>query len=155
LPARAAARRARLKALKEEARTLVFYESPHRVQGTLDDVAESFGASRGASVAREITKLHETLYRGSLGELARRAREEPDFTRGEIVIVVAGATLRDDGEGNPESREAILDRALRVLLPELPLKQAAHLAARIADARDNEAYKRALKLRQSGEPGEV
>jgi 16S rRNA (cytidine1402-2'-O)-methyltransferase len=145
LPARSAARRARLKALTEEPRTLVFYESPHRVREMLEECADNLGSERSATVARELTKLHETLYRGSLAELAKRAAEEPSFVRGEIVLVVAGAPLRSAQDA--EAHEGALDRALTVLLAELPLKQAARLAARIVEARDNEAYKRALQLK--------
>ncbi len=148
LPPRRAARRSRLEELRLEPRTLVFYESPHRVTETLEDCAASFGGERPAAVAREITKLHETLYRGALAELAARAANSADFTRGEIVLVVGGAqpivaAAGADGHGGE------LDRVLTVLLEELPLKQAAHLAARIVAVRDNEAYKRALELKEA------
>ncbi len=142
LPARGAARRARLLAVASEPRTLVFYESPHRIEDTLEDCVTSIGAERGAAVAREITKLHETVYRGSLAELAARARQDADFARGEIVLIIAGAPQV------PEELGTGLDRVLRLLLAELPLKQAARLAARIADVRDNEAYKRALAIKK-------
>lgn len=143
LPARGAARRARLQALASEARTLVFYESPHRVRETLEDCRDSFGAARRAAVAREMTKIHESLYRGSLAELCARSQRDDDFVRGEIVIVIAGAPPA------PESAlGAELDRVLTLLLAELPLKQAARLGARILGVRDNEAYKRALQLKQ-------
>ncbi len=145
LPARAAARRAHLTELVLEPRTLVIYESPHRVRDTLEDCARILGPERPAAVAREITKLHETLYRGPLSQLALRAAAEPDFARGEIVLVVAGAP-RQAG-GIPDAAGA-LDRVLKPLLAELPLKQAARLAAQIASVRDNEAYKRALQLKQ-------
>ncbi len=145
LPARGQARRARLAELEAEPRTLVFYESPHRVAETLEDCVRAFGADRAAVVAREITKLHETTYRGTLGELAASAGADPNFTRGEIVLVVHGAPPAprggDDGHGGA------LDRALEVLLAELPLKQAAGLAAKLTGARGNEAYKRALHLK--------
>ena len=129
LPARPAARRARLDELGPEPRTLVFYEAPHRVREMLEDCARILGPERPATVAREITKLHETPYRGSLSQLALRAAAEADFARGEIVLVVAGA---------PRARRAslrgaagALDRVLKPLLAELPLKQAARLAAQI------------------------
>jgi 16S rRNA (cytidine1402-2'-O)-methyltransferase len=149
LPARGAARRKRLQSLATEARTLVLYEAPHRVRETLEDCAAVFGGGRGAVVAREITKLHEATYRGSLRELLERAESDPDFTRGEIVLVLAGApqTLADEDRG-ADGHGGALDRALAVLLAELPLKQAARLAAQITGARDNEAYKRALHLKQ-------
>jgi 16S rRNA (cytidine1402-2'-O)-methyltransferase len=142
LPARTAARRERLGELADEARTLVFYESPHRIAAMLEDCAACFGAQRGAVVAREITKLHEAVYRGSLAELVTRAAQDADFSRGEIVLIIAGAPRMQEA---PE--QAALDRVLRPLLNELPLKQAARLAAQIAEVRDNQAYKRALQLR--------
>jgi 16S rRNA (cytidine1402-2'-O)-methyltransferase len=148
LPARGSARRARLQALAGESRTLVFYESPHRVVETLEDCAAAFGGARPATVAREITKLHETTYRGSLAELAARAAADAGFARGEIVLVIGGA-LEAAGEAGADGHGGELDRVLQVLLAELPLKQAAHLAAKIlVDVRDNEAYKRALQLKQ-------
>ncbi len=149
LPARAAARRARLDSLALEPRTLVFYESPHRVREALEDCAQIFGGGRAAVVARELTKLHETLYRGALSELAARAAAETDFVRGEIVLVIAGASPAVVAETGADGHGGALDRVLGPLLEELPLKQAAHLAARIAAVRDNEAYKRALKLKEA------
>jgi 16S rRNA (cytidine1402-2'-O)-methyltransferase len=142
LPARAAARRQRLRDLEREARTMIMYESPHRIEETLVDCREAFGADRRAVVAREITKLHESIYRGTLAELCDQAAQEPAFKRGEIVMLVSGA------EPTSVDAEALkLDQVLVVLLEELPLKQAARLAAQITGARDNEAYKRALQLK--------
>ena len=148
LPARGGARRSRLAVLEGEARTLVFYESPHRVVDMLEDCAAVFGAARPATVAREITKLHETTYRGTLGELAVHAAAGGDFTRGEIVLVVGGKPAQaDDGGDGADGHGGALDRVLDILMAELPLKQAAHLAAKLAQVRDNEAYKRALQLK--------
>ncbi len=150
LPPRRAARRARLGELAAEPRTLVFYESTHRILEMLEDCAASLGSERSATLAREITKLHETAYRGSLSQLARRAAEEADLARGEIVIVVAGAVPSGSADaGGADGHGGALDRVLRPLLAELPLKQAARLAAQIAEVRDNEAYKRALQLKQA------
>lgn len=143
LPARGAARRKRLQSLEQEPRTLVLYEAPHRVREMLEDCAEVFGGERQATVAREITKLHESTYRGSLRELLTRATTDADFGRGEIVLVLAGAPQQGASD-----ESGALDRVLRLLLAELPLKQAAHLAAQITETRDNEAYKRALQLKQ-------
>jgi len=105
---------------------------------------------------REATKLHESVYRGSLGELLARSAEDADLRRGEIVLLVAGAppaeTPSADVEGDSgDGHGGRLDAVLRVLLAELPLKQAAHLAASICDARDNQAYKRALYLKDRPE----
>ena len=133
-----------------EPRTLVFYESPHRVRDTLEDCARILGAERPATVAREITKLHETTYRGSLEELLARASEDADFGRGEIVLLIGGAMRADnEDERGADGHGGALDRALKILLAELPLKQAARLAAQITEARDNQAYKRALLLKQT------
>jgi 16S rRNA (cytidine1402-2'-O)-methyltransferase len=148
LPARGAARRARLGELSAERRTLVFYESPHRIEETLADCAEHLGPTREAVLAREITKLYESLYRGSLAQLADRIKSDADLSRGEIVLVVAGAAPEVAAQGD-DGHGGALDRALKPLLEELPLKQAAHLAARIAGVRDNEAYKRALELKRA------
>ena len=148
LPARGAARRKRLQSLATEVRTLVLYEAPHRAREALDDCAAVFGAERNAAVAREITKLHETTYRGSLRELLERAGSDADFGRGEIVILIAGAPQAPaDEEGGADGHGGALDRVLKILLAELPLRQAAHLAAQITEARGNEAYKRALQLK--------
>jgi 16S rRNA (cytidine1402-2'-O)-methyltransferase len=154
LPARGAARRHRLESLRQESRTLVFYESPHRVRDTLEDCAAAFGAGRAATVVRETTKLHEATYRGSLLELSEIAKADGDFTRGEIVLLIAGAapagTAPDSQSDDKE--QAALDKVLAALLAELPLKQAARLAAQITGARDNETYKRALHLKEQSAP---
>ena len=148
LPARGAARRKRLQSLAAEARTLVLYEAPHRVRETLEDCAAVFGGERSATVAREITKLHETTYRGSLRDLLERAGSDADFGRGEIVLLIAGLPQAPaDEEGGADGHGGALDRVLKILLAELPLRQAAQLAAQITDARGNEAYKRALQLK--------
>jgi 16S rRNA (cytidine1402-2'-O)-methyltransferase len=163
LAARASARRQRLQELAAEPRTLVFYESPHRIAETLEACAGTFGGERAATVVREVTKLHESVYRGTLRELAKRSAEDADFRRGEIVLLVAGAGQPGAGQtgeaaagggagaaGN-DGHGGRLDAVLGVLMAELPLKQAARLAASICAARDNEAYKRALYLKDRPE----
>jgi 16S rRNA (cytidine1402-2'-O)-methyltransferase len=146
LPARGTARRQRLKTLANEQRTLVFYEAPHRAREMLEDCAAAFGEARMATIVREATKLHETTYRGSLLELLTRSKEDADLSRGEIVLLIGGAPATSD-EAEAETK-AQLDKVLLTLMAELPLKQAAHLAAQITGARDNEAYKRALALKE-------
>ena len=147
LPARGAARRQRLKSLANETRTLVFYEAPHRAREMLEDCVTAFGEARSAALVREATKLHETTYRGSLIELLNKSREEADLSRGEIVLLIGGAPAEQSGEEISEAK-AQLDKALLTLMAELPLKQAAHLAAQITGSRENEAYKRALFLKE-------
>ncbi len=140
LPARAGARRARLADLQACPDTLVFYEAVHRVGEMLADLALAFGDERQACVARELTKLHETFYWGSLGEIRARLAADPGGGRGEFTIVVAGApaATADDAE---------LRRIVRLLMEELPAAQAARLAARITGGSRREAYALAL-----GEP---
>jgi 16S rRNA (cytidine1402-2'-O)-methyltransferase len=147
LPARGAARRQRLKSLEHEPRTLVIYEAPHRVRETLEDCVAAFGEARAATVVREATKLHETTYRGTLLELLNQAKSDEDFGRGEIVLLIGGMPQTADSSDAESQTKAQLDKVLALLLAELPLKQAARLAAQITGARDNEAYKRALVLK--------
>jgi 16S rRNA (cytidine1402-2'-O)-methyltransferase len=147
LPTRGAARLTRLKSLATEPRTLVIYESPHRVRETLEDCVTAFGETRAATVVREATKLHETTYRGSLRELLDKSSTDADFSRGEIVLIVGGASQVESGDEDLEAKSR-LDKVLIALLAELPLKQAARLAAQITGARDNETYKRALFLKE-------
>jgi 16S rRNA (cytidine1402-2'-O)-methyltransferase len=135
LPARAPERRAALARLAHEARTLVFFEAPHRIQATLADLAAEFGAERHAVVACELTKVHETLYRGTLGELAARAGREENFARGEITLVVHGAAAETASVAGPELR-----RTMEILLKELPPGRAAAAAARLTGATRAAAY---------------
>ena len=98
LPARSAARRSTLEALAGDTRTLVFYESTHRILATLADVESVMGDQRPLVVAREITKLHETVYRGTVSEVRARMTADPHACRGELVIVLGGASAQaDDG----------------------------------------------------------
>ena len=135
LPSRAPERRAALARLAHEARTLVFFEAPHRIQATLADLAAEFGAERQAVVARELTKVHETLYRGTLGELGARAGREENFARGEITLVVHGAVAGTASADGPELR-----RTMEILLKELPPGRAAAAAARLTGATRAAAY---------------
>jgi 16S rRNA (cytidine1402-2'-O)-methyltransferase len=147
LPARLGERRTRVAELASEARTLVFFEAPHRIAESLEDMAAGFGAARRAAVARELTKVFETVYRGTLAELAAQARSDANFTRGEITVVVEGAPRVAD-EAAPRAH---LDATLTVLLSELAPSKAAALAARLTGAKRNEAYARALELSKGAE----
>jgi 16S rRNA (cytidine1402-2'-O)-methyltransferase len=141
LPARLAERRTRLAELATETRTLVFFEAPHRIAECLEDMLAAFGAGRRAAVARELTKVFETVYRGTLATLAAQARSDANFTRGEITVVIEGAARVD-----ADPARAQLDATLEVLLTELAPSKAAALAARLTGAKRNEAYERALAL---------
>ncbi|MEY2853351.1 MAG: rRNA ((1402)-2-O)-methyltransferase, partial [Pseudomonadota bacterium] len=135
LPAKAAARRERLRELAHEPRTLVFYESPHRVMESLQDMVEPFGAGRLAAVARELTKLHETVYRGTLESLLQIGREDSNFARGEISLVVAGHPA---GVEAPD--DAYARRVLGVLSGEMPPARAAAVVAQLTGRRKAEIY---------------
>ena len=142
LPARSGPRRARLGALAGESRTLAFYESPHRIRETLADMAAVLGGGREAVLARELTKIHETVRGGALAELVELLERDPDQRRGEFVILVHGAPEQAGGDG----REGELERQLAVLLRELPLKQAVQLAVKLTGRRRNEVYRLAMRL---------
>ncbi len=144
LPARTAGRRASLEGLVPETRTLVFYESAHRVVETIDDMVAIFGADRPAVIARELTKTYETIYRGTLAELRAALVRSDEDRLGEFVIIVRGAVI--DADAVPPQAE----RVLRLLLAQLPLKQAVSLAADIAGVSKNLLYRRALDLKGDG-----
>jgi len=141
LPAKAAGRRARLEQVKEEPRTLIFYEAPHRILECLQDMQAVFGDDRPALLARELTKTFETLKGMPLAELAAWVATDSNQQRGECVVLVAGWQ-------SPEGEEAVSAEALRVLnllLAEMPLKRAAALAAEITGVRKNLLYQVALE----------
>lgn len=142
LPAKPVARRSRLNELSRAPDTLVFYESAHRIEASLRDMQEILGAGRRAALARELTKLHETVRRDTLGALSAWVATEPEQRKGEHVVVVEGA-------GGVEAGEA--ERVLALLCRELPLSQSADLAARITGAPRNRLYKLALARRQAAD----
>ena len=144
LPARDGERRARLAQLANETRTLVFFEAPHRVGQMMADLAARFGGARRAVVAREMTKAHETLYRGTLSELAALARDEPNFQRGEITVVVEGAP-----QGDAAVDTGLLQRAVDLLGKELPAAKAASIVAKLTGAKRSDVY--ALVMRATGQ----
>jgi len=141
LPARAAARRKVLQRLSSEPRTLVFFESSHRIAESLADFALVFGAEREAAVCRELTKRFETVLRGTLGDLNQRIIGDDDQRRGEFVLVVGGCPAAAE-EGLPEAI-----RLARELQPLLGASQAARTAARFLEVPRRSVYE-AL-----GEPG--
>jgi 16S rRNA (cytidine1402-2'-O)-methyltransferase len=128
LPPKAAARRQRLQELAGDARTVIFYESSHRVAESLADMRDVFGAERGAVLARELTKMFETVLGEPLAELAARVAGDPDQQRGECVILVAGR-----GE-DVDAKLAEGQRIFAILRDELPPAKAAKMAAAISGA---------------------
>ena len=139
LPAKSAARHDRLQALSRDPRTLVYYEAPHRLLETLTDIAAVLGSERRVVVARELTKQFESIYRGSAQELAQLAARDTDMCRGEVVIVIAGAS----NEIAPDLAAA--ESTLSVLLEELPPAQAARLASKLTGAKRSELYDLAVE----------
>ncbi len=135
LPSRERERRTALAALAHEPRTLVFFEAPHRILRTLADMAAEFGAGRPAAVARELTKAHETIYRGTLQQLLARAQAEENFQRGEITVVVHGATAPAAGVDGQ-----LLRRTVELLAQELPPGRVAAIAAQLTGATRAAAY---------------
>jgi 16S rRNA (cytidine1402-2'-O)-methyltransferase len=139
----------RLKALSTERRTMIIYESPHRLADTLIDLAEAFGATRQATVAREVTKLHESFIRGTLAECAEHYKAEPP--RGECVIIVEGGT--GDAPERPEevAVETLLLDAMRA---GKSTKEAAREVANKTGLGRRELYATALKLQPDGDSEE-
>ncbi len=145
LPAKSAGRRARLEHVKEEPRTLIFYEAPHRILECLEDMERVFGGERPALLARELTKTFETLKGLPLAELRAFVAGDSNQQRGECVVLVGGLSA-------PEGEDAISAEAQRVLdllLAELPLKRAAALAAEITGVRKNLLYQVALEKQKA------
>ncbi|RMO86923.1 Ribosomal RNA small subunit methyltransferase I [Pseudomonas syringae pv. philadelphi] len=146
LPAKAVGRRAKLELVKEEPRTLIYYEAPHRILECLQDMELVFGAERHALLAREITKTFETLKGLPLGELRAFVEADGNQQRGECVVLVSGWTPPEDEDVIGTEARRVLD----LLLEEMPLKRAAALAAEITGVRKNLLYQVALD-KQKGE----
>ena len=129
--------------LKETA-TLVFYESSHRIQASLEDAVIVFGPDRMACLARELTKLYETVITAPLGELQQKLAEDENQSKGEFVLMIQGLDHAD----TEHASEIDSDTLLKTLLEELPVKKAAALTARLTGKKKNELYKKALDLKK-------
>lgn len=134
LPRRGSARAERIRALATEPRTVVLYEAPHRIARTLVDLRDAFGADRRVAIARELTKLHEEVWRGTLGEAVEWAASEPP---GEMVVVIEGA---------PEPEEATDEQIRDALAAELDSGASARDAAAVVAAELGVARRRAYTL---------
>lgn len=135
LPAKGAARRERLQALAAETRTLIFYESSHRIVESLADAIGAFGGAREAVLARELTKLFETIIAAPLADIATRVAADANQQRGEFVLLVAGAAGEAADAQLAEGR-----RVFALLREELPPARAAKLAAAITGAPRKQLY---------------
>lgn len=144
LSAKPTARRQRLSELAGETRTLVFYETPHRIHAMLADAAAAFGPERDASLCKELSKQFEQTIRGSLAELADWLSVDPKRGQGEFVIIIAGdpAALPEADDPRP---------LLRGLLRHVPVKTAAAAVAEVSQYSRNELYKMALAVIKEGD----
>jgi len=145
LPAKAVARRRALALLAALPYTLVFHEAPHRVEECIADLGAVLGRSRRIVLARELTKLFESVYACTLGEAKVWLAADPRRRKGEFVLIVEGA-----GPQQEEGGSHVL-HALKVLLDDLPLRQAVNLTAKIVGAKKNELYRLALELKKGRE----
>ncbi|WP_343595914.1 16S rRNA (cytidine(1402)-2'-O)-methyltransferase [Acinetobacter sp.] len=140
LPSKSSQRLAQLEKLKDEMQTLIFYEAPHRILDCVKDMLQVFGADRPVGFAREITKTFETIKKMTLGELLHFVEKDTNQQKGEIVVVVGGATQEKDLEQDK------LDELLKRLLQDLSVKAASQLAADLTGIKKKIAYQRALEL---------
>ncbi len=144
LPSRPVARRNRLKVLSTVTETLILYESVHRIADVLADLEAIVGAERPVTLARELTKRYETIYRGTVTEVREQLEADPGGGKGEFTLVIAGA---------PEQQAATsqeLERVIRVLLQSVSASQAASLAAEITGVKKREAYRVATEIKERG-----
>ncbi len=142
LPAKSAARQQKLENLKDDARTVIFYEAPHRIVEMLKDCQLVFGGQRKVVLARELTKTFETIHGDVLEALIPWVEADENQRKGEFVVLIQGAAAREDTGIDAES-----ERILLILLKDLPVKQAAALAANITGLKKNALYQFALELK--------
>jgi len=142
LPNKSAARRSVMQALSDHPYTLVFYEAPHRIVECIADLCAVLGGERQIVLAREITKLFETIHACPLRDAEAWLMSDSNQQRGEFVVLVSGAVPQ---QGLPAEAK----RVLETLLEELPLKQAVQLATQISGAGRNELYQLALQIKNA------
>ncbi len=141
-PRTSSARRALLESLADDARTLIFYESSHRVLDFLKDIAQVFPPQRQVVVARELTKLHETILRCKVSAAVSYVEADPNMEKGEFVVLLEGASAQKTKEELTSEQ----GRVLALLLEECSVKTAAALTAKITGARKELAYQAALRM---------
>lgn len=140
LPAKSKGKRDRLQQVATEARTLIFYESTHRILETLKAMAEVFGSERYVVLARELTKTWESIEGETLENLIPWLEEDPNRTKGEMVVIVEGAAPQEAEEISPQ-----VATALRLLAKELPLKKAAAITSELFGTKKNALYQWGLE----------
>jgi len=140
LPAKTHGRQKQLSALKSRPETLIFYEAPHRIVASLEDMADVFGTDREVTYCRELTKTFETVHKTTLGELIDFVKADDNQRRGEMVVVIAGVSVA------PDDDIGVHDKLLQRLLEDMSVKKAASLAADITGVKKNALYQRLLEL---------
>lgn len=148
LPAKTGLRKRELAALQTQPCTLIFYEAPHRILECVTDMIDIFGTQREMTIARELTKLFETIHSGTLEEVLAWLQADANQQRGEFVLLLSGAEIPDKSGISDQARHA-----LGCLLAELPLKQAVKLTAEITGENKNSLYQLALDLKAAGDSG--
>jgi len=138
LPAKQLARKTKLEALQTEQHTLVFYESTHRILDCLTDIAQVYGEESELCLAKELTKTFERFVTGNVREVIAWLNEDPGHIKGEFVLIIPP---------RPAPDRVPADEILRILLDELPLKQAVAIACKLTKGNKNELYEAALRLK--------
>ncbi len=142
LPQKSSTRQKQLETLCQETRTIIFYESPHRLIESLTDMSRSFGNDRPCVIAKELTKTHENFLRGSIQEVIATLEQKPSLQKGEFVIMISGSPNLLSKDENEQQR------VLSILLREgLGSRQAATICAKVTGCNKNQAYKLALSLK--------
>lgn len=144
LPPKSSGRRQYFASIKNEERTLVVYESPHRILASLEDLEGELGADKELVVARELTKTFETFLRGSVSEIRAVMSEDANQQKGEFVLMIRGAVSKKKLEVSQEAIDLTL-----LMAQELPLKKAAALAAQHTGYKKNQLYQLALEVKDS------
>ncbi|MCW9714973.1 16S rRNA (cytidine(1402)-2'-O)-methyltransferase [Avibacterium sp. 21-594] len=140
LPAKSKARCDKLENLAKEDRTLIFYESTHRILDCLADMEKVFGAERYVVLARELTKTWETIHGDEVGVLRKWVSEDPNRSKGEMVLIVEGNVSSEEESFSPEAI-----KALTLIAKELPLKKAAAIVADLYGYKKNALYQFGLE----------
>jgi len=146
LPASGSQRRKSLANLNALQHTLVFYEAPHRIVESVEDMAAILGGERRMTIARELTKTFETFHRCLLSEATAWLEADANQQRGEFVLLVEAAPLKEEATISEEA-----EHHLKTLMAELPLKQAVKLAVEITGVKKNDLYERALQLKEKAD----
>lgn len=142
LPAKSNGRKKHLKALLKEPRTMIFYESTHRVLDSLADFLAVFGDTRRMTIARELTKAFETIHQDTIPSLFEWMKDDPNQQKGEFVLLLEGYVQEEKSEEDTETR-----RILSILLKEMPLKQAVAIATALTNGHRKSLYQLALTLK--------